>query len=57
MPYGIAAFAAAAFLGHPSFGVLLLGVALPNRIVECYIVGWGVVHDPQARRAPWLFPP
>jgi ceramide glucosyltransferase len=56
MPYGIAAFAAAAFLGHRSIGALLLGVALLNRIVECHIVGWGVVHDPQARRAPWLYP-
>jgi ceramide glucosyltransferase len=56
MPYGIAAFVAAAFLRRPIVGVLLLAAALLNRIMECYVVGWGVVHDPQARRAPWLYP-
>ena len=27
-----------------------------NRLIEALVVGWGVVRDPVARRAPWLYP-
>jgi ceramide glucosyltransferase len=56
MPYGIAGLVAAALLGHPGLGALLFGLALANRVLECYVVGWGVVRDPRAWRAPWLYP-
>jgi len=56
MPYGILGFIAAAFLGHVSTGIAFLGVAVLNRILESWIVGWGVVRDPVALRKFWLYP-
>ena len=56
MPYGIIGFASAEFLGLWRVGALLLGMALLNRLVECWVVGWKVVHDPQAQKATWLYP-
>lgn len=56
MPYGILGFAAAMLLGHPGWAALLLALAVANRTVEAYAVGWGVVRDPRARRAPWFYP-
>jgi ceramide glucosyltransferase len=56
MPYGILGFFAAAGLGHWGLGALLLGLAVLNRLVEAWVVGWMVVRDPQIRRAPWLYP-
>jgi len=56
MPYGLLGFVAAAALGHWRLGALLLGVAVLNRLVEAWLVGWMVVRDPQIRRAPWLYP-
>lgn len=56
LPYGILGGIAAAALGRPIVAGVLLAVALLNRMLEAYIVGWGVVRDPVARRAPWLYP-
>jgi ceramide glucosyltransferase len=56
MPYGILGFFAAAGLGHWGLGALLLGLAVLNRLVEAWVVGWMVVRDRQIRRAPWLYP-
>lgn len=56
MPYGILGFVSAWLLGYPTMAVLFLGGALLNRVVEAWAVGWGVVRDPQAVRAPWLYP-
>jgi ceramide glucosyltransferase len=56
MPYGILGFVAAAFLGHVGIGLAFLGVALLNRMLEAWFVGWTVVRDPAARRAFWLYP-
>ena len=56
MPYGIFAFLGATGLGHVGIGTALLGAAVLNRIVECLLVGWGVVRDPRAFRSPWLYP-
>jgi ceramide glucosyltransferase len=56
MPYGILGFFAAALLGHVGIGLVFLGVALLNRMLEAWIVGWTVVRDPAARREFWLYP-
>lgn len=56
MPYGILGLLAAAGMGRPLLGALFAGVALLNRLVEAWVVGWGVVRDPRARRNPWLYP-
>ncbi len=56
IPYGLLGFLAAALLGHWGIGLLLLGVAVINRLAEAWMVGWMVVRDPQVRRAPWLYP-
>ena len=56
MPYGFLGFCAAALLGHWGVGFAFLAVAVLNRLLEAWLVGWTVVRDPQVRRAPWLYP-
>ncbi len=56
IPYGLLGFLAAAGLGHWGLGAFLLGVAVVNRLIEAWLVGWMVVRDPVVRRAPWLYP-
>jgi ceramide glucosyltransferase len=56
MPYGMLGLVSATLLGHPGIGVLMLGTAVLNRLVEAWLVGWIVVRDPQVRHAPWLYP-
>jgi ceramide glucosyltransferase len=56
MPYGLLGWLAATLLGHWGIGLLLLGLAVINRMVEAWLVGWMVVRDPRVRRAPWLYP-
>jgi ceramide glucosyltransferase len=56
MPYGLLGFFAAAGLGYWRLGILLLCLAVLNRLAEAWLVGWLVVRDPQVRRAPWLYP-
>ncbi len=56
MPYGLLGFVAAALLRHWTIALALLAVAVLNRIIEAWLVGWTVVCDPNVRRAPWLYP-
>lgn len=56
MPYGILGFVAAAAIGNIWLGAGLLGAAILNRMIESLAIGWGVVRDPRARNAPWLYP-
>jgi ceramide glucosyltransferase len=56
MPYGLLGFAAVALLGHWGLGLVLLAIAVLNRLIEAWLVGWTVVRDPKVRRAPWLYP-
>jgi ceramide glucosyltransferase len=56
MPYGVLGFVAAETLTLPQFATFLLGAALLNRLIECWVVGWKVVRDPQAKSAAWLYP-
>jgi ceramide glucosyltransferase len=55
-PYGLLGFLAAGLLGYWGIASLLLGLAVVNRLVEAWLVGWMVVRDPRVRRAPWLYP-
>jgi ceramide glucosyltransferase len=56
MPYGLLGFLSAALLGYWKVGLAFLLVALVNRLVEAWLVGWTVVRDPVIQRAPWLYP-
>jgi ceramide glucosyltransferase len=56
MPYGILGFVAAAAMGKVWIGGALLGAAVLNRVIEAWVIGWGVVRDPVARKSPWLNP-
>lgn len=56
LPYGLLGFAAALMLGNTSLGIALLGAAVLNRILESWLVGWGVVRDPVALKEFWLYP-
>jgi ceramide glucosyltransferase len=56
MPYGVLGFIACAGLGHWGVGAILLSLAVLNRLVEAWLIGWMVVRDPHVRRAPWLYP-
>jgi ceramide glucosyltransferase len=56
IPYGLLGFAAALLMGKPLLAVALLAVAVINRIVESWVVGWGTVRDPVALKQFWLYP-
>ncbi len=56
MPYGLLGLIAAGLLGQWGLGIILLGVALLNRLAEAWLIGWTVVRDPQIWRAAWLYP-
>jgi ceramide glucosyltransferase len=55
MPYGILGFAAAAILGYTWLGLALLIAAIANRVIESWVIGWGVTRD-KAARSFWLYP-
>jgi ceramide glucosyltransferase len=56
MPYGILGILAGAITGHLLFGAILFVAALGNRLLEAWIIGWGVVGDPRAQKEVWLYP-
>jgi ceramide glucosyltransferase len=56
MPYGLLGLLAAGLLGHWRMGAAFLAVAILNRLIEAWLVGWTVVRDPRIRQAPWLYP-
>ena len=56
MPFGVLAFLSAAALGNMSLGLGLLLAAYFNRLVQCLVVGWGLLKDPRALRLCWLYP-
>lgn len=56
MPYGILGLLAGAGTGHWLLGVILFFVALLNRLLESWVIGWGAVRDPRARNYVWLCP-
>jgi ceramide glucosyltransferase len=56
IPYGLIGLAAGLSLGMPVLGWSLLGAAMLNRVLESWIVGWGVVRDRVALAQFWLYP-
>jgi len=56
MPYGILGFVGGAMTGHLLLGVGLLLIAIFNRLLESWVIGWGVVRDPRAQKQVWLYP-
>lgn len=56
VPFGLLGLVAALLMGRPILGFILLGTALLNRVLESWIVGWGVVGDPIAVKQFWLYP-
>ena len=56
VPFGLLGLAAAAPLGRTGLGVALAAAACANRILESWLVGWGIVRDPVALKRPWLYP-
>jgi len=56
MPYGILGLIGAWALGRPVLGLVLLGSAMINRMLECWIIGWWAARDPVARRWMLLYP-
>jgi ceramide glucosyltransferase len=55
IPFGLLGLLAALGLGMPVLGLLLLGAAALNRIIESWLVGWGVVRDRVALTQPWMY--
>lgn len=56
IPYGLAGFFGGLLAGNFVFGAGLLALALLNRLVENYVIGWGVTRDRQCLTKPWLYP-
>ena len=56
MPYGILGLLAGVVNGNLTLGAGLLAAAIVNRMLEAWVIGWGVVRDPRARRELWLYP-
>jgi ceramide glucosyltransferase len=56
MPYGLLGLLGGALSGHFYFALALFLVALGNRLVEAWVIGWGVTRDRVARNQIWQFP-
>jgi ceramide glucosyltransferase len=56
VPYGILGLLAGMLTGHWILGLWLFAVAILNRLIESWAIGWRVVHDPIARKRVWLYP-
>jgi ceramide glucosyltransferase len=56
MPHGIVGLLAGVASGHLTLGVGLLAAAIVNRMLESWVIGWGVVRDWRAWRELWLYP-
>ena len=55
MPFGILGFAAGLALGRIWLGIALLALAIANRVIESWAIGWGITRD-RASRSLWLYP-
>jgi ceramide glucosyltransferase len=56
VPFGLLGLLAASLMGRPILGLILFGAAILNRILESWLVGWGVIRDPVSLKQFWLYP-
>jgi ceramide glucosyltransferase len=56
IPFGLVGLVAALVLGMPAVGLILFGAAVLNRVIESWLVGWGVVRDRVAQWQAWMYP-
>jgi ceramide glucosyltransferase len=56
MPFGILGLLAGGLLGNLMLGLVLLGWAVINRLLEAFVVGWMVLRDKPLLRNIWLYP-
>jgi ceramide glucosyltransferase len=56
IPYGLLAFVAGLLTGNVLLGIVLLAWSVVNRVIESYVVGWGVTRDVECLRKLWIYP-
>jgi ceramide glucosyltransferase len=56
VPYGILALISSALFHHGWIGAALFAWSIVNRMIEAYVIGWGITRDPVCLRQPWLYP-
>jgi ceramide glucosyltransferase len=56
VPFALLGLATAAVSGSRGLGLTIFAAGMLNRAVQCLVVGWGVVRDPEGRRSFWLYP-
>ncbi len=56
VPFGIVGMIAAAALGRPWLGALLLLASLANRVIQSIAIGWGLIGDRRSLYFSWLYP-
>ena len=56
MPFGILGLLAAGLLGHWAWGIGLLALAVVNRWIMAFAVGWVVLRDRPLLHKLWLYP-
>ncbi|HEV2101618.1 MAG TPA: glycosyltransferase [Candidatus Acidoferrum sp.] len=56
MPFGIAGLLAAGLLGQWAWGIGLLALAVVNRWIMAFAVGWVVLRDRPLLQKLWLYP-
>jgi ceramide glucosyltransferase len=55
-PFGVLGALAALWMNRPQLGMILLAVALLNRVLLAYAAGWTAVRDAGSLRFCWLYP-
>jgi ceramide glucosyltransferase len=56
IPYGMLGLLAGVLLRHPALGLDLFCVSVLNRVIEGYVIGWGVARDRECLEKAWLYP-
>ncbi len=55
-PFALLGFAGAGMAGHWGLAGVLLACGVVNRWLQAWVVGWGVVHDPEVLQYFWWYP-
>jgi len=56
MPFGVLGLFAGIAAHHWFAGIALLAWAYANRVLQCFVVGRGVVRDPNVPASAWFYP-